>query len=258
LTTEAFSKIENIEQAKKLSKAVHKLLRAIEIALLIIFGSVELWPFVGELLQKGLVEVVHGLKPADFVWDGTLIIYFASWIFGAESDAEVQGEVYLTAPNKGQLTAQDLMIAGSIAGAFAVLLLLRHKPHLLAGAMTLFWLGNILAWRYLVNLLKTTINKSRATYRRNKEYIGLEKLNVVQRYISGQWQWWRFGLGAVLIIAVDVFAFMDVIDIEMGLVFFVGFVESWIWMERARTNVSLRILDDLHEKYGNKMHSETI
>lgn len=35
--------------------------------------------------------------------------------------------------------------------------------------------------------------------------------------------------------------------------FFVVFVESWIWIMRAKTKISLRALDDLSERYGEKL-----
>jgi hypothetical protein len=40
---------------------------------------------------------------------------------------------------------------------------------------------------------------------------------------------------------------------EASIFFFVIFVESWIWIMRARTRLALRVLDELTDRYGEKI-----
>lgn len=253
MSTNPASSTKENDLARRFAKSADKLIFAVEVSVGAIFGWVELWPLMGEAIEKGIGKVIQGLRPEEAVWNATLVIYFFSWIFGTKRDAEVQGEVYLTAPNRGHLATQDIAVGVSIAIGFVVLLLLKTYPGWLAVALTLFWFGNIVAWRYLVKLLTQPIDKSRLLYTREKEYIGLAKLHIVERYISGRWQWWRFVLGGVLIVAVDVTAFFEHIDTKMGLIVFVAVVECWVWLERARTELSLNVLEDFGDRYGKRL-----
>ncbi|HEY3302778.1 MAG TPA: hypothetical protein VGL70_04480 [Candidatus Binatia bacterium] len=53
----------------------------------------------------------------------------------------------------------------------------------------------------------------------------------------------------------DVFAFFHPVYgyAEASIFFFVIFVESWIWIMRARTRLALRVLDELTDRYGEKI-----
>jgi hypothetical protein len=63
-------------------------------------------------------------------------------------------------------------------------------------------------------------------------------------------------VGAALALAMDALVFF--IDLPEGyahgsILFFVVVVEAWIWWMRSRTKVSLNVLEDLSERYGDKL-----
>ena len=100
------------------------------------------------------------------------------------------------------------MTRSSVSGAlasnalgFGILCYVSSKDYRWAAvALTGFWGFNILVWRYMVGVLKGSVHGSYASYGRSRRYIDMEKVRVVERYIDGQWQWWRFGLGAALVL----------------------------------------------------------
>jgi hypothetical protein len=83
----------------------------------------------------------------------------------------------------------------------------------------------------------------------------MEKLRAVERYVTGRWQWWRFGAGFILAAAMNVLSYFDLGRgyAEASIFFFVVFLESWIWIMRSRTRLSLRVLDQLTDRYGEKL-----
>jgi hypothetical protein len=108
----------------------------------------------------------------------------------------------------------------------------------------------------MVGVLKTPIHQSYVKYGREGRYIEMERLRAVEAYVDGGWQWRRFAAGALLALAMDALAFF--FDLPPGyaqgsIFFFVVFVESWIWIMRWRTNLSLEVLDDLSERYGDRL-----
>jgi hypothetical protein len=104
-------------------------------------------------------------------------------------------------------------------------------------------------------VLKSPIHQSYVKYGRAKEYVEMEKLRAAERYLTGKWQWWRFAAGAILAVAMDALSFFDLGPgfAQGSICFCVVFVESWIWIMRAKKKISLRALDDLSERYGEKL-----
>jgi uncharacterized membrane protein len=212
--------------------------------------------------EKGITRLPDALRDAftnpdvsTILWKAALVLYFFSWVFGAESDTEMQADVYLAAPHEGRLTKQDIGVMLGIAIGFAVLCVVSDNYRGFALALTGFWLFNVIAWRYMVRALKTPIHQSYVKYGQDKQYVEMEKLRVVERYVAGRWQWWRFAAGAILAAAMDALSFFDLGQgfAQGSIFFFVVFVESWMWIMRAKTKVALRALDDLSERYGEKL-----
>lgn len=236
------------------------LIKWIERILPVIVGGIEL----RQLIVEGGIEnlpgaLKHAITNTGFstvLWKAALVIYFFSWIFGAESDTEMQADVYYAAPHGGRLTKVDIGAILSIAVGFIVLCYVADNYRLFALALTVFWVVNVGAWRYMVGVLKASIAQSYMNYGRSDRYIDMEKVRVAERYVDGNWQRWRFGVGAALALVMDALAFF--VDLPEGyahgsIFLFVVFVEAWIWLMRARAKVSLKVLDDLSERYGDKL-----
>jgi len=248
-------------EVKTFAHGTRILIKVIEYLLPVILGGLE----VGELIREhGFLELPRVLEHAitnpalsTVLWRTALVIYFLSWMLGGESDTEMQADVYLTAPHGGRLTLQDAAAILGLALGFGILCYVSSKDYRWAAvALTGFWAFNVLVWRYMVGVLKGSIHQSYSSYGRSRRYIDMEKVRVVERYIDGKWQWWRFGVGATLALAMDALVFY--IDLPEGyahgaILFFVVVVEAWIWLMRSRTKVSPNVLEDLTERYGDKL-----
>jgi hypothetical protein len=249
----------NLHGVKTFAQRTQRLVWWIETSLPLIIGGLEVRDLIkeegiGELPAK-LQHAFANPDIATVLWKSALVIYFFSWVFGADSDTEMQSEVYLAAPHGGRLTKQDIGVMLGIVAGFVVLCVVGNNHRWFALALTGFWTINVVAWRYMVGALKTPLHQSYVKYGRAKEYVEMERLRAVERYVTGPWQWWRFGLGAVLAAAMNVFAFVEPRPgyAEASIFIFVVFVEAWIWIMRLKTKIALRALDDLSERYGEKL-----
>jgi len=134
------------------------------------------------------------------------------------------------------------------------------------------------SWRYLIWFMKPAVDKSERTYKRSSDVsaigklFAIEKLNVVVYQIMGNWKWWRLCVGIPIVLIFDAFAFNVTVRILLTsvvisiipnipdadasfvvasilvLVFVVG-VETWHWVIRIYTIVSMRLLDKLGAKF---------
>lgn len=248
---------------KKFAHSVHRIVRAAELLLPVIVGGLEIGELVREngfaLLPHALVSAFTNADVARVLWRAALVIYFLSWVIGADSDIEFQQEAYLVAPrgDTGGLTNRDIAIAVGIAIGFGVLCYVRDSYRGFAIALAGFWLANIASWRYLVRMLEPPIRESVAQCERENRYIELEKVRIVEHYILGEWQWWRFGIGTLLAIAMNLLAWRGVsIGYAAGSIFaFVVIVESWMWLMRWRGKYGIQLLEDLNQRYREKLAS---
>jgi hypothetical protein len=105
-----------------------------------------------------------------------------------------------------------------------------------------------------------------------KDFVGIEQLNAIQRYLCGAWQWRRFTLGGTVIIGLCVAAYLknsgrlafnsDLFSWELmqavGMLVFVCVMEVWIWIERLRTKITLEILEGFRERYSIEPKNQTL
>jgi hypothetical protein len=247
-------------EVKTFAGGTRWLIKWIERALPAVVGGLELKDIFEEggfhRMPEALGDAIANPDLSGLLWRAALVIYFLSWVGGAESDTEMQSEVYANAPHGGRLTVTDAGAIVSIALGFLALCIFGKTYQGFAGTLTVFWGINIIAWRYMVHVLKPPIHHSYTAYGRAGRYIDMERVRVAERYIDGRWQWWRFAVGAVLIVVMDLLAFF--LDLPPGyahgtIFFFVVFVEAWIWLMRWRAKVALNVLEDLSERYGDKL-----
>lgn len=129
------------------------------------------------------------------------------------------------------------------------------------------------AWRYLIRFVRPATLASEAYYRSSADYISLEKLRIVVHQVQGNWKWWRLCAGVPLTVTMVGFAFVEpvrttllgavvslapslsataAIPLVGGLLVmsFVVAMETWHWVVRVRTMVSLGLLDEIGERYS--------
>jgi hypothetical protein len=203
-----------------------------------------------------------------------IVFYYFFWVWGVTHDTDLQEAVYAIAPEGGKLRPSDI---GVIVLIFVVAILLIWSvgsQRRFAGLLTVFFVVNIFAWRWLLSLIKPVIAKSSNIYIESGDngLFSLERLNAFVEYISGRWQWLRFlAMGLVLVLlntvtffdafrqlvsnfleqrypAVTSGQFSNVLPVALFALFIVV-SEAWIWMMRMRTDLLLNAISNLEQKY---------
>jgi hypothetical protein len=213
---------------------------------------------------QDILKSLSSQSAASILWKITLTIYFLAWVFGTKNDAEDQELVYRHVPDRGRLSSQSI---GVIAGIFVLMAILLWSPNfeLFAGALSAFFLFNIFAWRYLVStIVNPSVEASLASIRSRGDYVGGEELLVVADYLRGRWQWYRFSLGALIIVGLWGLVAIKYLQIKIpgipesvswelaqvfGIIIYVVVLELWIWSKRLQTKIALDFLEDFAERY---------
>jgi hypothetical protein len=208
-------------------------------------------------------ESIVSVTGPQLIWQLAIVIYFASWIYGAKVDTTSQEIVYLMVPNRGRLPLHYAGILFMIAILFGVLAWFTTFREF-AIALAAFWSFNIVSWQFFVRrVLAKTFERSAERYRELDDRFGLEKLRITRAYIAGNWQWVRFAAGGLLIMCMLILAFSDSLRLTavpaltrfvpyvpattiMG---FVVIMESWMWFVRIKTRIARSILDELADRY---------
>ena len=207
------------------------------------------------------------------MWRGALIIYFWCWRFGCIFDTDIQELAYAYLPYGGRWRWQSYSIVILLIGIAAGLFWSYGDIKWFATTITLFFLADHGGWRYLVNELAPSARKSEHEFRANEDYFALERLRIVRAQIGGNWKWWRSAFGGVIILIIDLFAFVPTVRtqlvspvqlIQAGIsaadaetytfsflvLMFVVVMEIWHYLIRLRTKFWMEHLDDMRSRYS--------
>ena len=232
-----------------LNRKIHQAIGLITIFLPLLYTYLSFKDIPLDDLARSLSTV----SAATVIWKITLAVYFFLWVFGTKGDADDQELVYRNVPNKGQLTLNSI---GVIVGICVLAAILLWSPNfeLFIVALSVFFIFNIFAWQYLIRkVVGPSIKASLEASRLAGDFVGIEQLHAIQRYLCGSWQWKRFSLGGAVIVGLGVIAYLensghlvfnsDIFSWELmqaiGMLVFVCVMEMWIWVERLRTKISL-------------------
>jgi hypothetical protein len=227
-------------------------------------------------LQVGEREIakVVTLTSPDLIWKFALIIYYFAWVFGSLFDIELQEDAYVNIGRRRQ-EHWPLASIATLAILFVVAVALfwsEGNIQRFAVVLCIFVFVDHAAWRYLIKFSRPAKKASEEFYREKRDFVALEKLNIIMYQIQGPWKWWRLCAGIPLTALIVGFAFSepirsfinkaalnfipgladtDVIPFMSGLLvlIFVLAVEAWHWTMRIYTKCSLRLLDKLDGKY---------
>ncbi|MEW6666791.1 MAG: hypothetical protein AB1512_16440 [Thermodesulfobacteriota bacterium] len=193
----------------------------------------------------------------------TLVLYYSSWVLAVMVDTRDFEDAFVSAPHQGKIPARGFSIAVFLSASFGLLCWVQNYRDFVL-ALALFWVINILGWRYIVmNFLRPAIRESRGVLEKAEGHLYLERISVVDAYVNGGWQSARFIVGAlgILLLAFLCFShFLEAISRSLGflsstgfmaiaIAFFVLFVETWIWFQRIRRRIVIRQLERLSLKY---------
>ena len=246
-----------------IARTVRKAIKYIAAALVGLFAYLQLKDFkVGPAIEAVSPDLVRRL---------TMIAYYWCWVFGTTYDTDIQELAYFTEKGHNQLTGNSFGLMALFGVVMGALLWSSYDDRYFAAALTAFFLFNIGGFVYILWFVAPIIKSSETRYREGRSYFGMAQLEVVSEFMNGEWQRYRFVLGLVLVVLMNVICFSDVVrtSIAQGVaellkiepttlavrlptftfVIFVAALEGWIWIERARVMVALRLLDDLNRKY---------
>jgi len=128
----------------------------------------------------------------------------------------------------------------------------------------------VVVWRLAIQRANLAFRASRAFA--GSELFELEKLNLLEVYLDGRWQLYRYGFMLIMSLLLTVVSFIaPVRDAIAGgihlvdstfskaeaslflpimiFVFIVFVCESWVWSMRLKARYAVGVIDDLRERY---------
>ena len=260
----AVSPVQGEAEIRELGATLIKLVSWIAGGLALIFG----WLTVK---ATPLDELTHSFNDTS-ITKLALVLFFIGWIHGARSDIRIEQQVYAADPSHGKLSWKAVTgIAGFVAAYF--LLLYVHPIHLLFQCVLLAFLGwNIVCWRIILSHARPMMALSRDIYIADGNHFALERLAIVERYMTGSWQVARFVTLAVsVLLQILVVLLVDHVPLAESIasiqingadirhllpyvpgVLFLAYVllsEGWMNYARGRAFAALDVLDDLAARY---------
>jgi hypothetical protein len=201
-----------------------------------------------------------------------LALYYACWVAGTTIDANIQKEVYRNDPQGGNVPREAFIAVAGLFVVAAFLLWASTSDERISMALIPFLIVNIIGWRVLVRRVDPIITATAREYEQKGKFHRLEQLHVVRDYITGGWQWARFALMGLIVLAANLFTFsaaarssasralQDFLPTNTAaaipallpvaaLCLFVIAAETWIWILRARNAIALRTIGALARRY---------
>jgi hypothetical protein len=217
-------------------------------------------------------DVLLTSSSADILWRVALVAYFWSWVGGANYDTNIQELAYAAFPGHGKWPLQPYVVLVILVLMAAILLETYGNIAHFSLALTGFLLVDHVSWLYLRRFLQKSIDDSRIVYTAEGKFYELEVLRMVRDYMFGPWKLWRLVVGAIFVIAADMFAFNqaiqqatvsalqntcpwlssnDAILLSYSVLFFlyVLAMESWLWLNRIQMYLRVVTLEYLDRLY---------
>lgn len=247
---------DEVAEMSKIFKKTKTLIRVIAIILVSVFT----WLEFHDLITSKEVIPMFTDKFSDILFKVILALYYISWVAGTSVDMKDEEYTLLIAPNKGQLTITATTTILVLGFLFAWLCG-TNTPQSFALALSTFFIFNVIGWFYLKFFIKEAIDKSIDKYIRTKDPLGLYKIKIIQHFLWGRWQTYRFITGFFLLVVINIFAFSDLsLKIKEAvmspssqffivLIFFlyVFIFEIWIWYVRVERNFTFKIIKKIKE-----------
>ncbi len=200
-------------------------------------------------------------------------MYYACWVAGTTIDANVQKEVYRRDPAGGNIPLQVIVAVVGLFVVAAALLWASSSDERVSVALIFFLVVNVFAWRILVGRVNPIISATAREYEQASQFHRLEQLQIIRTYITGWWQWARFAMMAVIVLAANVLTFsvparsmasqtlrdflpdsaapaIPVLLPVAALCCFIFAAEAWIWVLRVRNAIALNTIDELAKRYN--------
>lgn len=237
---------------------------------LISFGAwiLPLWFAWLQVKNYPILVTIKSIQPY-IILQLLLIVYYFCWVAGARFDVTTQESIYLAEYRFpwAQFGSGIVLIA-----AGGALLWASSDDRKFAIVLSIFVAVNVAFWVTLTFTVRELISDTRAKYTSENDYYGIAQLDIVEDYILGNWQWHRFIVMGLIVLAGDVICFVGAIrnaisvallplfhgftadDIspllpQIGFLIFLVFAEGWIWLKRAIARATMYALNRLATDY---------
>jgi hypothetical protein len=195
---------------------------------------------------------------ANILFKLSLVLYYFSWIFGTTADLKDEDYTLNIYPNKNEISKISFGILLFLVLLFALLCFI-NTASLFAIVLSGFLIFNVISWRYLVHFAKPTFKENENIIKNKFDY---EYQKVLENYLMGRWQWYRFIYAVFFIIVINILIFSDLhlfvaaklhcssqFIISICFLFYVVTFELWVWFKRIERILTFRIYDKLDDIY---------
>ena len=183
---------------------------------------------------------------ATFLFRLALVLYYICWIAGIKSDIDDLEMVFVVPPKKKHLYGGGTSFAIAITAMFAILCYV-DSIEKFAVYSAVFLIVDVCSWRYLIKVvLVAPARASKSFFLTENKLFDLARLELVyDEYKRANWQWARYGAGAIIILIVNIIAFSNSssvvteflgdaksLAISTAVLSYVMVMEIWIWLMR--------------------------
>ena len=200
---------------------------------------------------------------ADTLMKIALLIYYLAWLNGTLMDLKDEEAIFILPPNRGKYKFTAIVTMITIAVLFFTLCSFKSKQ-IFVLILDIFMIVNILSWQYLIEFISKSVKENKEFYLNENKYFKFIFLKIlIDDYLKGNWQWWRFGIGIIILIGINILVFTDLSIMISGKLnlnsaelvkaisffIFITISEGWIWFMRLQRRTSLELIDSLDEDY---------
>ena len=189
-----------------------------------------------------------------------LCLYFTCWVVGANFDTDFQEKAYVVAPDIDWIPMVGL--SSAIAALFAIMCCVTAFWQF-AMLLAALWGLNYYCFQFILKMIRPVVNASKETYRAGGQFAERAKLDLVEEFMLGSWQQWRFAFGGLLIVGINILelphlasrlgAAIGGLDgefvVALSILAFIVLMEGWIWFMRLRCRIARGEIKKLAAKY---------
>ena len=123
---------------------------------------------------------------------------------------------------------------------------------------------NIFSWKFLIRFIEQSVSENKEFYKTRHKYFKIVYLQLlITDYLRGNWQWYRFLIGGIVLLSVNLLIFTNLTQLiasavniksielikSLGFAIFILVMEGWVWFMRLKRSNCIDLIDDLDEDY---------
>ena len=216
-------------------------------------------------------QIIGNIEPNSLM-KVIIAVYFVLWVYGMNNDINIQENIYSHAPYFGKVRNNDYDAIAIILIFGVILFGTVGNNRLFSTIFAIFIISNIILWRYLIFVISESLQLSEEYFSENENWFKHSKISAFRKYISGNWQKYRFFVMLILIAIMNIIAWSSVasdsiIEIlhirfnfiskvslshtlfDLCFLLFVFVAESWVWHRRYILSSTISVLDELEASY---------